>query len=362
MRAVFRVDASKDIGTGHVMRCLTLANELAARGWQTEFVGRRHDERNLAAHIEAQGHLVHTLPRGPIPFASDDYASWLGCDAGTDAMQTAVVLDQQGTDLLIVDHYAIDEGWETAVRPACGSLLVIDDLGNRRHRCEMMVDGNLGRSRADYEALVPSDCTILAGGDYALLRPEFARCRSARAVQNADRPPRRLFIALGGMDPHNVTARVLASLRNAGLASDCTITVVLGAHSPSIPAVRTIAGQLHWPTDVLTDVREMAELMSRQDFAIGAAGMTAWERCCLGLPSLVLVLAENQRPGAQALSSSGAAMLVEGETDALPAPLLSGLARMLEPATFTRMRGHCFRAIDGLGLQRVLEEIGHVVI
>jgi UDP-2,4-diacetamido-2,4,6-trideoxy-beta-L-altropyranose hydrolase len=356
VKVVFRVDASLQIGTGHVMRCLTLADALRERDGECMFICRSH-EGHLAEMIRARGYDVTMLPEGnpvnaetDIPPAGDRayYARWLGTGWETDMRQTQEVL--AGTlaqpDWLVVDHYALDAKWERAMRPLCRYLMVIDDLADRMHDCELLLDQNLGRSATDYAGLVPSDCSVLVGPRYALLRPEFAALRTASLARRASSQVRHVLISMGGVDKDNATGMVLAALREEDLPINCKIIIVMGSHAPWLESVRNQASALPWHSEVMVNVSDMARLMAESDLAIGAAGSTSWERCCLGLPSILVVLAKNQWPLAQALHSSGGAVLL-GEINSI----ISDLPRCMSQAygSLNELRDRSSQIVTGEG-------------
>lgn len=314
MRVVFRTDASLDIGTGHLMRCLTLADALRERGAGCRFICRAHPG-NLLDLIRQRGYEAHALSLGEVPVAvgpapSDllpAHAAWLGADMATDAQQTLAAIGAAPVDWLIIDHYGIDARWESSLRTACRRLMVIDDLADRRHDADLLLDQNLGRNPADYAALVPQGCTVLVGPKHALLRPEFAALRPYSLARRANPQLKHLLITLGGVDKDNVTSEVLDALRVCPLPRDCRITVVMGAQALWLEQVRDRAEAMPWPTAVRVNIADMASLMADSDLAIGAAGSTSWERCCMGLPSFLIVLACNQQLIAEALNFAGAA-------------------------------------------------------
>lgn len=309
MKIGFRTDASIQIGIGHVMRCLTLADALREGGAQSLFFCRQH-EGNLIDLIKQRGHEVITLPK----LQSDDvlfleepiHAAWLGTDWSTDANATRQALGQMYLDWMVVDHYALDQHWERNLRPHCKRMMVIDDLADRQHDCDVLLDQNLGRQIDDYRDLVPESAALLIGPQFALLRPEFARLRPESLARRTHPTLKRLLITMGGVDKDNMTGQVLTALQASQLPPDMKITVVMGAHAPWLNNVREQSAQMPWPTKVLVGVSNIAELMVKSDLAIGAAGSTSWERCCLGLPTIQMVLAENQQSIADALSRSGA--------------------------------------------------------
>lgn len=337
MNVAFRVDASFDIGIGHVMRCLTLADALREHGANCHFICRDHPG-HLLDHIRQRGFSVHALscckpverPKDESGASQPAHAHWLGCDWTTDANQTGELLSKPQPDWLVVDHYALDTQWEQALKGHYKKLLVIDDLADRPHACDVLLDQNLGREAKDYAVLVPNHCTVLVGPHYALLRPEFAALREYSLRRREVPALKRILITMGGVDQPNATGKVLEALRDCALPADCRFTVVMGAQAPWLEQVRTLAAALPWPIEVRVNINDIAQVMADSDLAIGAAGSTSWERCCLGLPTLLVVLAENQWAGARALQTQGAALLLGGpslihqQLTATLSPLLSG--------------------------------------
>ena len=314
MKVIFRTDASLHIGSGHVMRCLTLADALKADGAQCHFICREHPG-NLIAQIRQRNFSVIVLP--PAAEATinckqkhethTNYEALLGVDWDTDAAQAIVGIGGMVVDWLIVEHYALDARWEQTLRPMCRSLMVIDDLANRPHDCDLLLDQNLGRNVRDYGQLVPLSCTVLVGPHYALLRSQFVALRDESLRRRAVPQLKRLLITMGGVDQADATGKVLEALHDCQLLADLHITVVMGPYAPWLERVQGLAKQMPQPTDVMVSVDNIAQLMSDSDLAVGAAGSTSWERCCLGLPSIIVVLAANQQLIANALELSGAA-------------------------------------------------------
>lgn len=366
MKVVFRADASLQMGSGHVMRSLTLADALKAKGAQCHFIGLAH-AGHLMEVIRQRGHAVTALPAGKLSSATAiesvpqppqlPHAAWLGCDWQTDARQTGAVLASLQPDWLVIDHYALDQRWEEAVTPYFRKLLVIDDLADRPHRCDLLLDQNLGRQPQDYTGLVPEQCQVLTGPRYALLRPEFAALREYSLKRRANPLLKQLLITMGGVDLPNATGRVLEALKVCPLPADCRITVVLGATAPGFAQVRELAEQMPWPSEVLVNITDMAQRMADSDLAIGAAGSTSWERCCLGLPTLMVVLAENQQTGAQALEAAHAARLIGVVSDiALQLPLAT--RELIDLECQMRMSLAASAITDGQGVDKILKAMG----
>lgn len=301
------------------MRCLTLAHALRHMGAECHFICREHSG-HLIELINTQGFTVHRLPvfcikNNRLSLKKKNqlfHAHWLGVPWQIDAMECRTHIETLSPDWLVVDHYALDVCWENAACSASTRLLVIDDLADREHLADILLDQNLGREEKDYLNLVPKYCQNFIGPRFSLLRAEFSQWRDASLARRRQQPSlNRLLINLGGVDKDNVTGKVLKALKECDLPKCCEISVIMGATAPWLNEVKVQASTLPWPTEVVVNVSDMARRMSESDLAIGAAGSTSWERCCLGLPTLMLVLADNQRAIAEALDRAGAAVFLD---------------------------------------------------
>lgn len=359
MRVAFRTDAAIEIGTGHVMRCLTLATALRERGATCVFLCRPH-EGHLINFITGEGFQVFALPhhtKAALAASDPPHAAWLGVGWLEDARDSLAMLAEQPggpADWLVVDHYALDARWESMLRPACDRLMVIDDLADRKHDCDLLLDNSLGREPRDYAGLLPQETTTLLGPKYALLRPEFSRLRTTSLARRAKPRLDHVLVTMGGVDKDNATAQVLDALDGSVLPDGAKITVVMGPHAPWLEEIRARAVAMHHPTEVLVEVRDMARLMADSDLAIGAGGTTTWERCALGLPAFTVVVAENQKAIANTLEEIGAAIAVTDVTDLAPA-LLNFFGREDLKASLLRMSETGARITDGNGAARVVE-------
>lgn len=357
-RIVFRADASLEMGSGHVIRCLTLADALREQGAECQFLCRAH-QGHLADLIGVRGHRCHLLAALPdedraASESSLAHASWLGCGWGLDAAQTQAILTDWQPDWLVVDHYALDARWERLMRPHVGNIMAIDDLADRAHDCDLLLDQNLGRQPDDYRERLPSHCTLLVGPRYALLRTEFAAMREYSLQRRQTPVLKQLLITMGGVDQPNATGRVLEALQDIPLPEDCRICVVMGEKAPWLAEVETLAATMPWPTEVRVNVSNMAELMADSDMAIGAAGGTSWERCCLGLPTILVVLASNQREAAIHLAAAEAAHVV-ASVDDIPKEMARLLLALLqEEGALARLSSASAAISDGTGVRRVL--------
>jgi UDP-2,4-diacetamido-2,4,6-trideoxy-beta-L-altropyranose hydrolase len=356
MHIAFRTDASLQIGTGHVMRCLTLADALRERGAQNTFVCRPH-AGHLLDLIQQRGHKAKALAPADDAFiapADPCHAKWLGTDWASDAEQTRLALGDQVVDWLVVDHYALDRRWEQAERPHTRRIMVIDDLADRPHDCELLLDQNLGRQAKDYGGLLSRHTQTLIGPAYALLRPEFSQWRENSLQRRTQPQLKNLLITMGGVDQANATGQVLNALTRCELPVDLRITVVMGPTAPWLAQVQAKAAAMQCPTQVLADVSNMAQLMAESDLCIGAAGGSALERCALGLPSLVLILASNQHSGAMALQSHDAAW-VAADAQQLMAKVTALFNKKTQTAALQKMSQAAAKLATANGASRVVE-------
>ncbi len=362
MKIVFRADASIDIGSGHVMRCLTLADALRDQGHEILFLCREF-EGHLIVAIKGRGHSVAILPISDDRPQLDDldenlpvHLKWLGARTQDDAAESISALSSWGRpDWLIVDHYAIDFRWERTLRNMARHVLVIDDLADRKHDCEVLLDQNL-QSRPDrYSGLLPNACRRLLGPGYALLRPEFAELRKGSIRRDGNL--RNILVSLGGSDSGNVTSLVIDALLQSVVRDSCHIVLVVGESNPH-KAVIDRQCRLLPDSEMLVQTPHMARLMAAADLMIGAGGGAMWERCCLGLPAIVLCLAANQRENAMMAKRKRIGLALEnpvGDDITVLSKLLDRLT--VHPKLMLGLAKNAAAVTDGRGCQRVLEEM-----
>ncbi len=358
-KIAFRVDASLEIGSGHVVRCLTLARVLRDAGAHCHFICRDLPG-NLISKLVGEGFSVHTLPAGEKRVIEGRfcYAQWLGVDVQRDAEETAFHLAAIMPRWLIVDHYGIDFQWHRATSGFYEKLMVIDDLANRPLRADVLLNQNFGALAEDYRAIVSDNCQYAIGPEYCLLRPEFAALRNTSLAQKASGDLRRILVTLGGVDLSNATSNVLRSLEKSDLPKDVEVTVVLGSACPWIKEIEVVCAALALNAKVLVDTPDMAGLMSRMDFAIGAAGGTTWEFCSLGLPFAMLAIADNQVPTVRRLSEAEVAIpLVNGV--GLDESISEALLRATNPSLLREYGARAATVTDGGGVYRVLNILGY---
>jgi UDP-2,4-diacetamido-2,4,6-trideoxy-beta-L-altropyranose hydrolase len=319
---IFRSDASVNIGIGHVMRCLTLAEALRERGAECRFICREH-EGHLLEQIRKGGFDAYSLPvatESVEPALSGEeevpmQSAWLGSDWATDAEQTKVGVGGTPVDWVIIDHYSLDARWERAIRPMCNRLMVIDDLADRPHDCDVLLDQNFYLDQNQrYQGLLPKQCKALLGPAYVLLRPEFEKAR--QGLRTRDGNVKRILVFFGGSDPKNQTRVVLAALNEMN-TPDVAVDVVVGHTNPNRHSIQELCDQLPGVT-YRSNVSNMAELIVNADLGIGAGGSAMWERCYLGLPTITVVFAENQLRTTEDVAQLGAIEYL-GWTDSLGA-------------------------------------------
>jgi UDP-2,4-diacetamido-2,4,6-trideoxy-beta-L-altropyranose hydrolase len=335
---MLRADASPVVGAGHVMRCLALAGALARRGARAVFASHAMPAP-LAQRLAARGIAMEPVESG-------------NCDAATSLAAARRVQ----ADAVVVDHYGLDATWERAQRAAVRRVMAIDDLADRGHDADLLLDQNLGRLAGDYDARLPAACRRLIGPRHALVRPEFAAARPASLQRRAAGRLEHLVVSVGGGDQQGSTLRVLHALLMSPRAAGLRLTVVLGPLAATLQPVRAVLAEWPGPAALCMDVDNMATLLADADLAVGAAGGSAWERCCLGVPTLLMVLADNQRAGAQALADAGAAHRLDAGDD-LQSSLPGALEALALPERLRAMSQAAAAVTDGLGAERVADAL-----
>ncbi len=353
---VIRADASAQIGSGHIMRCLALANALTQQHAASVLFIVRYLPPALADLLQQQGHQIAYLTAAQPGRDELSHSEWLGVSQQDDGIATAAILQQfeQPVDWLIMDHYALDQRWQQQVRPYAKQLMVIDDLADRVHDCDVLLDQNqyVGLA-ARYQAKVPATAQLLLGARYALLRDEFAVQHAH--VQVRAGAVKRLLVFFGGMDAHNYTGRLLSVLPDV-LPDTVAVDVVIGAQHPERDAIVQRCAALGYHCHVQT--QQMAQLMAQADLAIGAGGSASWERCCLGLPSMAFAIADNQIQLTRDAALLGLieSPLVDWQHPATVADALKALID--NPLARQRMSGAGLQLVDGRGLSRILRAMG----
>lgn len=314
------------------MRCLTLADELRSSGAECTFAHTAKTPTTVPALLRS-GHRSVELP------ASGDPESLCKSIEG-------------GCDWLVVDHYGWSFVEEMRCRPWVRKIMVINDLADRPHDCDILLDQTFDRGLLAYDGLAPSGCAFLLGTQYALLRPEFAAARFTSLLRRASNQLKRVLVSVGFTDSAEVTGIILDGILESGLS--LTVDVVLGPSASNLSAVRSIV-EAHRDTMTLHVGSEtMAELMSEADLCFGAAGTSSWERCCLGLPTVLTVVADNQREIAAHLVDVGAAMFLGVADDISSAHIVKLLHEIVRnPEVLAVLAKRSAVICDGRGARRV---------
>ena len=340
MKTIIRTDASHIIGTGHVMRCLTLAQTLQNKGAEVQFICRKH-KGNLIDKICSTG--FHTFGLELTDEKEVDnklaYTSCLGATQQKDVDECINILKDKKTDWLIVDHYSLDEYWQKSLKPYYKKLMVIDDLADRQFDCDILLNQNLGSTKEQYKNRVPKSCELLLGCEYALLRPEFSKLRGqALEKRKKTKEIKNILISMGGGE-NKIIYDILKQLD-----SRFNVVVVLGKNFLFNKKVQSYVDGKN--IKIIMETDNMAKLMLDADLAIGAGGSTSWERCCLGLPTIVFMIADNQREVVKNLEQLGAVIVAENLKEDLQ-------LIMRDIDLWKRMSNKAQEICDGLGVHRI---------
>lgn len=341
---VVRVDASSTVGTGHVFRCLALTDELRLKGGSATYVCAE-SRGNMASMLREKNYRVEMIPAGLPP--AEDAAATL-----------ATLSSEGGFDFLLVDHYELDMMFESPLRAIVRAIAAVDDLANRPHDVDLLIDPSHEPEEAViYHGLVSPNVELALGTNYILLRREFFDSPRPKREFGA---VKRLLVTLGGNDPPNATGLALEALDDPAFA-DIQVDLTLGTSNPRQEELREKAARLSNVTMHLQST-QMAKIMADADLCIGAGGTTAWERCFMGLPSLVLVLADNQRDLAAKLDRMQCATNL-GYADLLDVKTLrSALLDAIQDARWRdRIARTAMMQVDGHGVFRVLDKLAHVL-
>lgn len=370
--SLIRVDASAEIGMGHAMRCLAIANRLLDFGFKSIFVSRAMP-KNLRDKLHFEGHLLVDLPTDnisePKP-TQGHYGKWLGTTEIADAQSVfksiLPTFEKLGEPTLIIcDHYGLSKKWEQSITSVFKSpMLVIDDLSNRPHECDYLLDMTFGKTPRDYADLIPDRCQAFIGAEYALLRPEFSLARiDTLARRDYDFSTgacvKNILVSMGGMDKDNASQLVLRAIASLKDASTLKVEVLVSRDGVHLSNLQHFADKSHLDITIHGGTNDVAALYARADLCIGAAGSSTWERCCLGLPTINIVIADNQKTIAKILGAKGAIIDAGTLQDLSPKTLAN---RFLEPLINDKYkrkslsqtsRGIC----DGKGVVKLIESI-----
>jgi UDP-2,4-diacetamido-2,4,6-trideoxy-beta-L-altropyranose hydrolase len=357
---VFRVDSSKKIGSGHLMRCLTLASGLQEKGATCTFICRDLIG-NLNRLVVSAGFSLVELPRPNVEFVTPakgepSHGDWREVDWKIDALETSRALSGLKANWLIIDHYGLWHDWQLIVSDHVGKIMVIDDLGDRKHYCDLLLDQNFGSDLLLYRDLVPERSRNFFGPKYALLRPEFSAYRASSLEQRNGGQLKNILINFGGGDPHDYIARTLRALLNVDLSKEVTISIIFGGLGSLDERHKSLISKFLSKVKTYGMTDKMAEVLAGMDLVIGAAGSSSWERCCLGVPSIVFPVAFNQNRIAENLAGSGAALALDPQ-DLLNGKLAGSVNDFLQGNGLKSMSVKASRICDGSGREKIVNEL-----
>lgn len=353
MNIAFRADASTIIGSGHIMRCLSLALYLRNCGCRCIFVCRAF-ENNLNKYIVDQGFETIALGKPTENVDRNDHSTWLGISEDDDVLEFIKTSSNISFDWVIIDHYGISARWESVVRQLAKKVAVIDDLANRKHDCDLLVDQNLGRSPDSYDELVDQHSIKLIGPKYALLRDEFSSLR-AKALKKRSAykgEDLNILISYGGADLHNLTTKTIECLINYNLSKFINkLLIVVGPQFYYEAELKRALEKNYLDYELIVNADNMAQIMTLADVCIGSAGSSSWERCCLGLPSICIIAAKNQTLIAENIEKHSAGFKLT--KNKINLDLIKNLYKIFNKNTYQDIVKASSRICDGQGVTRV---------
>jgi UDP-2,4-diacetamido-2,4,6-trideoxy-beta-L-altropyranose hydrolase len=352
---VFRVDASSQIGTGHFMRCLTLADVFKQRGALIRFVSR-HLPEHLRGMLRERGYEFIWLNSESVDEEIDEltHSCWLGVSQQFDAKNTIHALSDRAWDWIIVDHYALDARWENALRGSTSHIFVIDDLADRVHDCDILLDDNLFPDiETRYINKVPTYCRLLLGPSYVPLRDEFLQLREKAKLRTGT--VNRVLVSFGGIDADNYTSWAIEALINSWVR-DLAIDVVLGAQNSNRKQIQNDCDR--YSLNCYVQTNQMANLMSDADLAIGAAGYTSYEFAAMKLPAILIPVSDIQTIFAKEMENKGVACVAKVNKSATTEEVTAAFLEVIDSVTLrSSMSRACVEVIDGKGMVRIIDEL-----
>jgi len=335
----FRTDGSSSIGTGHIRRCLALSHALEMKGVKSVFF----------ATPEATEVVPSLKSESPDIILAESKSI-------NDVM--AAYLEQMEAFAIVFDHYEIDANIESTYHAEGRALVAIDDLANRKHAVDLIFDMTLGRPQESYSGLVPPHCKVCCGESWQILRPEFRRWRIPSLSRRIElKSVKRVLLSLGGIDMLGLTPRILEALSFLH-SSQFSLDIITGSATSNLDEVRAIIPRLPFSVRLLLDVSNTAELMAESDMAIGAGGTMTWERNCLGLPTLLLIVADNQIDTARAMKKASAAEILDCRSHLDRRVFIEKLLTLLnDPQRLAQYSRNCSQLCDGDGAIRVADQI-----
>ncbi len=352
MKIFFRVDASNVIGTGHLIRCLNLANAFKESLLETKFIIRQCPKfyEKLLYQNNIKIIRLNKLNESEVENISADHNSWLGVTERDDAREVISKIEEP--DLLIVDHYSLGDEWESLIKLKFSSvkLVVIDDL-ERKHNADLIIDSTFMRSKNEY---IKSANYLLIGSEFAMLRDGFSKLHLKAKTAKSKTNYHKLIVNFGGYDEKGLTLSVLKSLKQR--SQQIKTTVIIDKNNSSFDQIVNFINENSSWINLNEFVNDIENLMCLHTIAIGAAGSSAWERACLGIPSILIQTADNQKDVIKNLQSVGAIY----QLDASEINNILNLKLDMLLSNFTKMKSINLSICDGRGCKRILNFIREI--
>jgi len=375
MNIIFRLDASKRIGNGHLTRCITLADQLRIKGAEVIFICRAEEKTDYDILFNS-GYKVELLKNKAKKY-DERYNSWLAVNWEEDAEEVIQTINylNQDIDLIIVDHYGIDARWHRKLRDSCKKIFVIDDLADRDLDCDFLLNSSFFDEKEDYGSLLKNEkCKSFLGPDYALVSAKYNQLRKEALIKRKNRGSiSEILVFLGSMDPDNYSGIAIEAIQSFKWPVSIEVNCILSANSPSLGLIKEqiermeldyinplflkdnkVKSQSYTPKiKIYSDTKKMEQFILNADLCIGSGGNSAWERCVLGLPTFLTSIAPNQKRNIQSISKSGAADIWKSKCD-----LLNLFNKYIEnEEKLISLQKNAFNLCDGLGLFRITESI-----
>lgn len=356
---VFRSDASNVIGTGHIMRCLRLAKKLKNLGKKCFFICSDH-KGNLIEKIQREGFEVRIIKKRRKIYSKKintnklQHFDWLGSSMEDDAKQTIKIFEKRKIELLIIDHYAIDKSWEMKLRPFTKKIMVIDDLADRHHACDLLLDQNLVYNfKKRYKNLLPQKTNLLLGPRFALLDPHYSKLHKKTLIKSGK--IKRVIIFFGGADQENLTG-LSTHIFTKFNKNEILFDVIVSKKNIFYSQIMKLS-QKNKNITLHNELPSLAPLIYKADLAIGAAGSNTWERCCLGTPSIIIISGTNQKKIAQAMKEAGVAIVLEQNLNLKKEIEKAFILLSTNKRLYLKMSKKAFSICDGEGINRVIKKL-----
>ena len=340
-----RVDSGLDVGLGHIMRCFALAEAIKTRKFNVYFISKKI-RGNIIKSIENDGYKVFYLNSQILKSSKPDWKM--------DALETTKIIQRfkNEKNLLLVDNYELSKMWEMSLKSVVDKIIIIDDFSNRSHSCNLFIDQNLHTGKRERNKKNSKNCKKLLGPKYALLRKEFVENR--KTVKSRSGKINRILISFGGSDEKNQTLIALKAIKKLD-GEKINVDVIVGEPNKNKTKIKKMCSNMENST-YHQQPKNVAKIMKKADLAIGAGGIITWERCCLGLPSIVSIVSKNQEDMVNAVSRKGC-LINLGKAERLTSEDYLNAIKNLNSRKLIHMQKKCMKLVDGKGAERVAKQI-----